>query len=127
MFARFRFDAKRAREADAERRDGEEKGDERGREATAMAADRRVRVKAEPQPEPVAAVAATANAATVDTAHPAPAHKWQERFHAICVPCFDARRKCDHHAERRLRLLIVGHNPSDHAWMSKAWLGLRYD
>ncbi|CEG45810.1 Uracil-DNA glycosylase-like [Plasmopara halstedii] len=43
-------------------------------------------------------------------------HKWQERWHAICDDCFKQVRPCKHYSERRLRLLIVGHNPSDHAW-----------
>ncbi|KAF4037846.1 hypothetical protein GN244_ATG10066 [Phytophthora infestans] len=42
--------------------------------------------------------------------------KWQERWHAICDDCFEQAQPCLHHPERRLRLLIVGHNPSDHAW-----------
>ncbi|KAG7379290.1 hypothetical protein PHYPSEUDO_008766 [Phytophthora pseudosyringae] len=42
--------------------------------------------------------------------------KWQERWHAICDDCFEHVQPCVHYPERRLRLLIVGHNPSDHAW-----------
>ncbi|OWZ01664.1 hypothetical protein PHMEG_00026906 [Phytophthora megakarya] len=42
--------------------------------------------------------------------------KWQERWHAICDHCFAQGQPCTHYSERRLRLLIVGHNPSDHAW-----------
>ncbi len=42
--------------------------------------------------------------------------KWQERWHGICTKCFEKRTKCDHFQEKRLRLLIVGHNPSHHAW-----------
>ncbi|ETL82822.1 hypothetical protein L917_17089 [Phytophthora nicotianae] len=42
--------------------------------------------------------------------------KWQERWHAICDDCFEQALPCVHYPERRLRLLIVGHNPSDHAW-----------
>lgn len=42
--------------------------------------------------------------------------KWQERWHAICADCFEHTQPCVHYPERRLRLLIVGHNPSDHAW-----------
>ncbi|KAG6612555.1 Uracil-DNA glycosylase-like [Phytophthora cinnamomi] len=42
--------------------------------------------------------------------------KWQERWHGICADCFELVQPCVHYPERRLRLLIVGHNPSDHAW-----------
>lgn len=42
--------------------------------------------------------------------------KWQERWHAICQDCFHQVQPCSHYREHRLRLLIVGHNPSDHAW-----------
>ncbi|KAG6949474.1 hypothetical protein JG687_00014838 [Phytophthora cactorum] len=42
--------------------------------------------------------------------------KWQERWHAICNDCFEQAQPCVHYPEHRLRLLIVGHNPSDHAW-----------
>ncbi|CAI5731585.1 unnamed protein product [Peronospora farinosa] len=42
--------------------------------------------------------------------------KWQERWHAICNNCFEHAHTCEHYPEHRLRLLIVGHNPSDHAW-----------
>ncbi|KAH7492232.1 uncharacterized protein KRP23_1144 [Phytophthora ramorum] len=42
--------------------------------------------------------------------------KWQERWHAICDECFEQVHPCMHYPEHRLRLLIVGHNPSDHAW-----------
>jgi len=41
---------------------------------------------------------------------------WRERFAACCAACFAASAPCTHHAERRLRLLVVGHNPSDTAW-----------
>jgi TDG/mug DNA glycosylase family protein len=44
--------------------------------------------------------------------------KWQERWHSICVDCFEKKIKCIHYEEKRLRLLIVGHNPSSHAWSS---------
>ncbi|KAL3667362.1 hypothetical protein V7S43_007588 [Phytophthora oleae] len=42
--------------------------------------------------------------------------KWQERWHGICDDCFERAQPCVHYPEHRLRLLIVGHNPSDHAW-----------
>ncbi|CAH0516438.1 unnamed protein product [Peronospora belbahrii] len=44
--------------------------------------------------------------------------KWQERWHGICKDCFEHVQECKHYPEHRLRLLIVGHNPSDHAWQT---------
>ena len=44
--------------------------------------------------------------------------KWQERWHSICKECFTRLICCTHFQEHRLRLLIVGHNPSTHAWIS---------
>ncbi|KDO34346.1 hypothetical protein SPRG_01482, partial [Saprolegnia parasitica CBS 223.65] len=44
--------------------------------------------------------------------------KWQERYHGICDACFEAVTECTHHADVALRLLVVGHNPSDNAWQS---------
>jgi TDG/mug DNA glycosylase family protein len=41
---------------------------------------------------------------------------WRERFAACCPRCFAASATCLHHAEAPLRLLIVGHNPSETAW-----------
>lgn len=55
----------------------------------------------------------------------APRSKWQERWHGICDACFAAAVKCTHHDEHLLRLLIVGHNPSDHAWQSTITCGAR--
>ncbi|ETV86856.1 hypothetical protein H257_01905 [Aphanomyces astaci] len=46
------------------------------------------------------------------------ARKWQERYHSICDTCFDQVQECVHCPDTPLRLLIVGHNPSDHAWQS---------
>lgn len=46
---------------------------------------------------------------------PSPA-LWRERFAPCCAVCFAASTHCMHHAELPLRLLIVGHNPSDTAW-----------
>lgn len=43
---------------------------------------------------------------------------WRERFAACCTPCADARAPCAHTVEAPLRLLFIGHNPSDHAWAS---------
>mmetsp|Transcript_19866 Transcript_19866/g.63752 ORF Transcript_19866/g.63752 Transcript_19866/m.63752 type:complete len:325 (-) Transcript_19866:375-1349(-) len=48
---------------------------------------------------------------------PAPA-KYRERFATTCSACFRASKPCGHHAEAPLRLLLIGHNPSDHAWAS---------
>ncbi|ETW05079.1 hypothetical protein, variant 2, partial [Aphanomyces invadans] len=44
--------------------------------------------------------------------------KWQERYRSICDDCFGLVQECTHFPEVPLRLLIVGHNPSDHAWQS---------
>ncbi|EQC29435.1 hypothetical protein SDRG_12897 [Saprolegnia diclina VS20] len=44
--------------------------------------------------------------------------KWQERYHGICDVCFDTVTECSHHPDVALRLLIVGHNPSENAWQS---------
>ena len=48
---------------------------------------------------------------------PAPAH-WRERYAPVCAACEAARTPCAHTRERALRLLVCGHNPSDHSWMS---------
>ena len=47
-----------------------------------------------------------------------PPGRWRERFAACCAACFEANAHCVHHAERPLRLLLIGHNPSTHAWAS---------
>eukprot|EP00240_Pyramimonas_obovata_P004980 CAMPEP_0118939270 /NCGR_PEP_ID=MMETSP1169-20130426/28434_1 /TAXON_ID=36882 /ORGANISM="Pyramimonas obovata, Strain CCMP722" /LENGTH=407 /DNA_ID=CAMNT_0006883493 /DNA_START=18 /DNA_END=1241 /DNA_ORIENTATION=+ len=44
--------------------------------------------------------------------------KWREKYASICPDCFEARAHCLHHPERRLQLLFIGHNPSQHAWNS---------
>jgi hypothetical protein len=41
---------------------------------------------------------------------------YQDRFRSICAACFARRRRCYHHAETQLRLLIIGHNPSSTAY-----------
>lgn len=43
---------------------------------------------------------------------------WRERYASACAACFAARLPCPHFAERPLRLLLIGHNPSTHAWTS---------
>ena len=48
---------------------------------------------------------------------PAPA-RWRERYAPVCAACEAARTPCAHTRERPLRLLVCGHNPSDHSWMS---------
>lgn len=48
---------------------------------------------------------------------PAPA-KYRERYASVCGSCFRQSAPCAHHAERRLELLVLGHNPSEHAWGS---------
>jgi hypothetical protein len=53
--------------------------------------------------------------------HPPPspyAGLWRERFTTVCRPCILARRVCLHHPELPLRCLLVGHNPSEHAFAS---------
>jgi hypothetical protein len=93
LFDRFRFGAKRER--------GEDAADDHESVADAVEAVVKApakRSKREPESE------SEANG------------KWQERWHAICDECFEQAQPCEHYPERRLRLLIVGHNPSDHAW-----------
>ena len=49
---------------------------------------------------------------------------WRERFTDVCAECAatpgpvasSPAPRCPHGVERRLRLLLVGHNPSDHSW-----------
>lgn len=48
---------------------------------------------------------------------PAPA-RWRERYAPVCAACEAARATCTHTRERPLRLLVCGHNPSDHSWDS---------
>jgi TDG/mug DNA glycosylase family protein len=48
----------------------------------------------------------------------APPALWRERYAPSCAACFAASRVCGHHAEVPLRLLLIGHNPSTHAWAS---------
>jgi len=48
---------------------------------------------------------------------PAP-NKFRERFADTCLACFSKSIRCDHSEEGPLRLLLIGHNPSDHAWKS---------
>jgi TDG/mug DNA glycosylase family protein len=43
---------------------------------------------------------------------------WRERYAPSCAACFAASAVCVHHAETPLRLLLIGHNPSTHAWAS---------
>ena len=43
---------------------------------------------------------------------------WRERYASCCAGCFHAAVPCRHYPETRLRLLFIGHNPSDHAWSS---------
>ena len=48
---------------------------------------------------------------------PAPA-RWRERYAPVCAACEAARAPCAHMRERPLKLLVCGHNPSDHSWTS---------
>lgn len=109
MFDRFRFKSKR-REQDEEPET--ELPHETDRDC------KRVKLETPSCPE-VATEGAAVVAAAETTASLTPG-KWQERWHGICDECFASGTKCTHHPERRLRLLIVGHNPSDHAWTSRS-------
>lgn len=44
--------------------------------------------------------------------------RYRDRFMGVCDACFAANLPCQCHPERPLRLLLVGHNPSLHAWQS---------
>ena len=44
--------------------------------------------------------------------------RWRERYASCCSACFALGVPCLHHAETRLRCLLIGHNPSTHAWAS---------
>ncbi|KAK8791864.1 hypothetical protein WA158_005241 [Blastocystis sp. Blastoise] len=44
--------------------------------------------------------------------------KYREKFSSPCFNCFKKSCICHHIKEDRLVLLIIGHNPSDHAWQS---------
>ncbi|GLD92788.1 hypothetical protein PINS_up001367 [Pythium insidiosum] len=111
MFDRFRFQSKRSLD-DASATSGEEQQLQRQQQQTTVESAKRVKTE-EPQAEPEAAAASVGGGD--DDANRS---LWQERWHAICSPCFQARCECIHFPVRRLRLLIVGHNPSDHAWKS---------
>ena len=43
---------------------------------------------------------------------------WRERYASITQAAFEARKPCDAHPEQPLRCLLIGHNPSEHAWDS---------
>ena len=43
---------------------------------------------------------------------------WRERDAPVCVSCEANRVACAHTRERPLKLLVCGHNPSDHSWSS---------
>ena len=46
----------------------------------------------------------------------APPARWRERHAPACEACEAARVPCVHHPEVPLKLLIIGHNPSEHSW-----------
>ena len=48
---------------------------------------------------------------------PAPA-RWRERYAPACEACESSRVHCTHVPEVPLKLLVIGHNPSDHSWGS---------
>ena len=41
---------------------------------------------------------------------------WRERYSSCCGECYRAAKPCPHFPEIPLRLLIIGHNPSEHTW-----------
>jgi len=47
-----------------------------------------------------------------------PPAKYRERFKSTCNYCFELNQHCKHYDEKKLKLLLIGHNPSDHAWKS---------
>eukprot|EP01029_Cantina_marsupialis_P014970 TRINITY_DN3278_c0_g3_i1.p1 TRINITY_DN3278_c0_g3~~TRINITY_DN3278_c0_g3_i1.p1 ORF type:complete len:297 (+),score=51.73 TRINITY_DN3278_c0_g3_i1:112-1002(+) len=42
--------------------------------------------------------------------------KYRDRFASACDDCFESHETCPHFAEKRLKLLICGHNPSEESW-----------
>mmetsp|Transcript_12778 Transcript_12778/g.20666 ORF Transcript_12778/g.20666 Transcript_12778/m.20666 type:complete len:329 (-) Transcript_12778:2028-3014(-) len=48
---------------------------------------------------------------------PSPA-RYRERYASVCQKCFESSVLCMHFEEEPLELLLVGHNPSEHAWSS---------
>eukprot|EP00898_Chlorokybus_atmophyticus_P007568 jgi/Chlat1/7812/Chrsp66S07335 len=48
---------------------------------------------------------------------PAPG-RWREKYSSVCETCHKGRVTCLHYSELPLRLLLVGHNPSEHAYAS---------
>jgi hypothetical protein len=74
-----------------------------------------------------------ASSSSCGTNHPLPDHEYdesgqvlafvgkgpnafRERWSSTCRECFEKSVRCPHHAEVPLRLLILGHNPSELAW-----------
>ncbi|KAF1329107.1 hypothetical protein FI667_g6208, partial [Globisporangium splendens] len=113
VFARFRFQSKRRTRDENEPLDAPP--------LSSISAT----MQEQPMDEPAATSPATAankklksQATTSSEVAVPPRSKWQERWHGICDECFQSAVKCTHHPEQMLRLLIVGHNPSDHAWTS---------
>ena len=47
-----------------------------------------------------------------------PPARYRDRVAAVCKDCFSGRKVCRCFPEKRLFCLLVGHNPSDHAWAS---------
>ncbi|OQS00113.1 hypothetical protein THRCLA_06217 [Thraustotheca clavata] len=71
-----------------------------------------------PVAEPQAKRKPAEDAADRAAKHTKLTRKWQERYHSICDECFEKVIPCTHYADVPLRLLIVGHNPSENAWTS---------
>ncbi|CAI5730328.1 unnamed protein product [Hyaloperonospora brassicae] len=105
-FDRFRFDAKRKRDETALDLPDVEAREEDAEPIAVKGSARRDKKTS----------SATASKRTCCSPKRSTGSKWQERWHAICDDCFDRAQHCEHYPAHRLRLLIVGHNPSDHAW-----------
>ncbi|KAK8794252.1 hypothetical protein WA171_003376, partial [Blastocystis sp. BT1] len=45
-------------------------------------------------------------------------NKYRDKFCSPCSTCFNQCKVCTHNPEKQLDLLIIGHNPSEHAWKS---------
>lgn len=97
-------------------------------EAPATPAPKRATTLSRPLSSPPTARSATPSSTSSDSdasvavrrhafIAPAPA-RWRERYAPVCAACEDARRPCAHHPETPLRMLVIGHNPSEHSWAS---------
>ena len=85
--------------------------------AVACAAPAAAAACAAPAAAAVACAAPKFAAAIVPYIAPPPSF-WRERYASVSAAEFAERRPCREHAERPLRLLLIGHNPSEHSWNS---------